>query len=60
MGFAKTLELLKNAEIVGDGGKQRELVIAAIRELSNEFKSSDGAAGTSPHHTLQHLIETIS
>ena len=60
MNFSETLELLRKAEIVGEGGKQRELVEAAIRQLAGEFRISDDAAGTQPHHTNQHLSEMVS
>jgi hypothetical protein len=60
MELSETLELLRQAEIVGEGGKQRELVEAAIRRLAMEYRRSDGAAGTQPHHTNPYLVEMVS
>ena len=59
MDLDKTIRLLNDAYVVGDGGRQRELVAAAIKELAAQLSASDMAAGTMPHHIQQYLTELV-
>ena len=58
--FQTVIDLLERADEVGAGGKQRELLQKAIKNLAEEFINLNWEAGFSREEGRESVVEMVS